>query len=233
LFCYTQLTIQLEQAEVSGCDISDEFALGAGLRHEIDIAGGEFIDVEAAPSTPALAHRLAAERIVLAEGQHGEICLEVDGWIAAAAGGLERGLLLAIDYGYPAAELYDPVRRPDGTLRAYLRHTVHDDVYRHVGRQDLTAHVDVTAVKAAAQAAGLTHLGTTTQGEFLAGLGAGDLLRAYGAEPATTIEDYLTARSSLLRMIDPAAMGRFRVMAFGRRWPDRQAVVGLEFRTGR
>jgi SAM-dependent MidA family methyltransferase len=214
---------------------TQRIVMRAGELREIKVgwAGGEFIDVEAAPSTPALAHRLAAERIVLAEGQHGEICLEVDGWIAAAAGGLERGLLLAIDYGYPAAELYDPVRRPDGTLRAYLRHTVHDDVYRHVGRQDLTAHVDVTAVEAAAQAAGLTHLGTTTQGEFLAGLGAGDLLRAYGAEPATTIEDYLTARSSLLRMIDPAAMGRFRVMAFGRRWPDRQAVVGLEFRTGR
>ena len=195
---------------------------------EIDVgwAGGEFIDVEAAPSTPALEDRLAAEGIVLAEGQRGEICLEVDGWVADAAAGLERGLLLAIDYGYPAPELYDPVRRRDGTLRAYLRHTVHDDPYRHVGRQDLTAHVDVTAVEAAAQAADLSHLGTTTQAEFLAGLGAGDLLRAYGAEPATTIEDYLTARSSLLRMIDPAAMGRFRVMAFARRWPADKSLAG-------
>src|SRR5439155_7718729 len=130
-----------------------------------------------------------------------ELSLDADAWVAEAAAGLERALLLAIDYGYPAAELFDPVRRRDGTLRAYLLHTVHDDLYRHVGRQDLTAHVDVTAVEAAAKAAGLTHLGTTTQAEFLAGLGAGDLLRAYGAEPATTIEDYLTARSSLLRMI--------------------------------
>ena len=61
-----------------------------------------------------------------------------------------RGLLLLIDYGAPAAELYDPVRRRDGTLRAYVRHQVHDDPYRHVGRQDLTAHVDVTAVERAA-----------------------------------------------------------------------------------
>ncbi len=165
--------------------------------------------------------RLTTEGVSLAEGQQAEVCLAADDWMSEAADRLERGLLLAIDYGYPALELYDPVRRPKGTLRAYVRHTVHDDPYRHVGRQDLTAHVDVTAVEAAAARAGLSHLGTTTQAEFLAGLGAGDLLRSYGGDPATTIEDYLTARSSLLRMIDPGAMGRFRVMAFGRRWPDR------------
>src|ERR687897_281444 len=72
-----------------------------------------------------------------------------------AAADLARGVLLLIDYGAPAAELYDPVRRRDGTLRAYIRHQVHDDPYRHVGRQDLTAHVDVTAVERAAHAVGL------------------------------------------------------------------------------
>ena len=73
--------------------------------------------------------------------------------------GSGRGLLLLIDYGHAATDLYDPVRRRDGTLRAYVRHRVHDDPYRHVGRQDLTAHVDVTAVERAAAAAGLAHLG--------------------------------------------------------------------------
>ena len=65
-----------------------------------------------------------------------------------------RGVLLLIDYGYPAAELYDSGRRRDGTLRAYLRHRVHDDPYRHVGRQDLTAHVDISAVERAASVPG-------------------------------------------------------------------------------
>ena len=87
------------------------------------------------------------ESIQLAEGQRAEICLALGPWVADAAAGLERGVLLLIDYGYPATELYDPVRRRDGTLRAYLRHRVHDDPYVHVGRQDLTAHVDVTAVE--------------------------------------------------------------------------------------
>jgi SAM-dependent MidA family methyltransferase len=139
--------------------------------------------------------------------------------VAGAAAGLARGLLLLIDYGAMATELYDPVRRRDGTLRAYLRHTVHDDPYRHVGRQDLTAHVDVTAVERAAIAAGLTHLATTTQAEFLVGAGTDELLRTIQADPETTLEEYLTVRSTLMRLLDPAAMGRFRVMAFGRDWP--------------
>jgi SAM-dependent MidA family methyltransferase len=206
---------------------------GATLREVmVGWSEGRFVDIEDAPSTPALASRLAADGVTLVDGQRAEICLELDAWLADAAAGLERGLLLAIDYGHPAIELYDPVRRREGTLRAYVRHTVHDDPYRHVGRQDLTAHVDVTAVVAAARSAGLTHLGTTTQAELLAELGAGDLLHGLGSDPTTTIEDYLAARAALLRMIDPAAMGRFRVMAFGRGWPDGPPPAGLGFRLG-
>ena len=190
---------------------------------------GAFVDVEADPSLRALEGRLADEGVTLADGQRAEICLAVDGWIAAAAATLGRGVLLLIDYGYPAAELYDPVRRRDGTLRAYLRHRVHDDPFVHVGRQDLTAHVDVTAVERAAGAADLKHLGTTTQAEFLVGLGTEDLLRAIQTEPATTMEDYLAVRSALVRLLDPAAMGRFRVMGFGRDWPDGPPLAGFGY----
>jgi SAM-dependent MidA family methyltransferase len=197
---------------------------------------GRFVDVEGAPSTPALVARLAADGVALEDGQRGEICLAADGWVADVGAGLRRGLLLAIDYGHPAPELYDPRRRRDGTLRAYLLHQVHDDPYIHVGRQDLTAHVDVSAVERSAGAAGLAHLGTTTQAEFLAGSGAGELLATMGTDPATTMEDYLTARSALLRMLDPAAMGRFRVMGFGRDWPGgthAPPLAGFAFRMGR
>lgn len=194
---------------------------------------GGFVDIEGEPSTPDLTARLAAEGIHLADGQRGEVDLALDGWLAAAAAGLGRGVLLLIDYGYPARELYDVARRRDGTMRAYLRHRVHDDPYRHVGRQDLTAHVDVTAVERAAAAAGLGHLGTTTQAEFLVGLGTESLLQAIQADPATTIEGYLAVRSALMRLLDPAAMGRFRVMAFGRGWPDGPTLLGLGFRLAR
>lgn len=206
------------------------------LEVRVGLDGTRFIDVETAPSTPALFVRLAAEGVSLADGQRAEVCLALDAWVAEAAAGLANGVLLLIDYGYPATELYDPVRRRDGTLRAYVRHTVHDDPYVHVGRQDLTAHVDVDAVIRAAEAAGLTHLGTTTQAEFLVGLGMDQRLRAIQTDPATTMETYLAVRSAVMRLLDPAATGRFRVMAFGRAWPkdhDGSPVMlpGFAYRT--
>jgi SAM-dependent MidA family methyltransferase len=195
--------------------------------------GGELGDVAGPPSSPALADRLAAEGIALRPGQEAEICLAIDGWIAAAAADLGRGLLLILDYGYPAAELYDPVKRPRGTLLGYWRHRVIDDPFRNIGRQDLGAHVDLTAVERAAARAGLTTVGLTTQAELLAGLGAGELLAALRGRAEITAAAYLEARAALIRMIDPTAMGRFRVMAFGRGLPEPANLRGFAFRLAR
>ena len=196
---------------------------------DVDPDGG-LVEVEIPPSTPRVATYLADAGIELVDGQTAELALGLEAWIAAIAADLERGVLLLIDYGAPAETLYDPVRRRDGTLRAYVRHQVHDDPYRHVGRQDLTAHVDVTAVERAAHAAGLTTIGITTQAEALMGLGIEAHLQAIQADPATTFEDYALVRSALMRLLDPAAMGGFRVMAFGRAWPATdpgEAPLGL------
>jgi SAM-dependent MidA family methyltransferase len=190
-------------------------------------ADDRLVDVEAEPTTPAFAARLAAESIELADGQHAEICLALDGWLEGVAAGLLRGALLLIDYGYPAKDLYDPTRRAGGTVAAYLGHQVSDDPYRAIGRQDLTAHVDVTAVERAAAAVGLDELGSTNQTDFLARLGIGDLLVAEQTRPDADLQAYLETRSALVRMIDPAAMGRFRVMAFGRNLEPDVLLPGL------
>ena len=76
-------------------------------------------------------------------------------------------------------------------------------------------------------ATGLTHLSTTTQSRFLAGLGAGELLVDLQTGPSASLQRYLDARAALVRMIDPAAMGRFRVMAFGRGVPAGAVFRGL------
>jgi SAM-dependent MidA family methyltransferase len=201
---------------------------GELLERYVGSRDGAFVEVDDAPSTPRLGARLAGEGIALADGQEAEVCLALDPWITDVAAGLTRGLVLLIDYGYPAVELYDPLRRHEGTLRAYLRHRVHDDPFVHVGRQDLTAHVDVTAVERAGSAAGLTHLGTTTQSAYLVGLGIEKRLRTIQTDPATTMEAYLALRSSIVRLLDPRAMGRFRVMSFGRGWPDGPPPAGLD-----
>jgi SAM-dependent MidA family methyltransferase len=177
------------------------------------------------PSTPALRARLATEGVQLAPGQRAEICLDVDRWVGEAAAGLGRGLLLVIDYGHPATALYAASR--GSLLRAYRGHRVHDDPFVNLGRQDLTAHVDLSAVERAAAATGLVHLGTTRQAAFLAGLGAGELLVGLQTEPATTLEAYLAARSALYRMLDPTATGAFAVLLFGRGLAADPPLAGL------
>ncbi len=184
-----------------------------------------FSTVVGPPSTPALADRLASDGITLQPGQPAEICLVLDEWIARAAAALERGVMLIIDYGAPATELYEPDR--GSTLRAYHRHRVHADPFVAIGRQDLTAHVDLTAVERAAATAGLRPLGRSRQADFLASLGIGELLVGLQSDPSTTLESYLAARSAVVRMLDPRATGGFAVIAFGRGLPDGLRLRGV------
>ena len=204
--------------------------LGTLLEDYVTADGsGGLTSVTAPPSTLELAARLANEGVRLAEGQRAEVNLAIDAWVGGAAAGLRRGLAVFIDYGHPAAALYDPGR--GSLLRAYSGHGVHDDPFRNIGRQDLTAHVDLTAVERAATLAGLDHLGTTTQAEFLAGLGTAELLVALQADERTDLGGYLEARSALVRLLDPTATGRFAVMLFGRGLATAEPELrGLSFR---
>jgi SAM-dependent MidA family methyltransferase len=194
--------------------------------------GGGFAGVLGPLSTPTLGDRLAAEGVELAEGARAEVCPGIDDWVREVGAGLDRGCVLVIDYGYPAAELYG-AGRAGGTLRAYAGHRVHDDPFVAVGRQDLTAHVDFTAVERAAAAAGLTTLGRTTQAEFLAGAGADEVLDAIRSDPSTTIEEWLLVRAALGRMLNPRAMGGFLVLVLGRGLAAEPPLRGLRYRLSR
>jgi SAM-dependent MidA family methyltransferase len=192
-------------------------------------ADGSFVDIEADPTTLALGERLEAEGVELVDGQRAEISVALDAWVSGAAADLRRGVLLLIDYGHEAPELYGPRRRA-GTLLAYVNHRAHDDPYANVGRQDLTTHVDLTAVDRAARPAGLTPVGRTTQAELLVGLGIEELLERARSDPATTLESYTALRSGLMRLLDPAATGRFAVLAYGRGIAPEPALPGFDFR---
>ncbi|HEX9044294.1 MAG TPA: SAM-dependent methyltransferase, partial [Candidatus Limnocylindrales bacterium] len=196
-----------------------------------DPGGERFVDVAADPTTPALEQRLRDDGVELADGQRAEIRLGDERWIDEAGRSLERGMVLVFDYGHEARELYGPARR-GGTLRTYLRHMVASDPYGRVGRQDITAHVDLTALVRAATRAGLTHLGTTRQSDFLVGSGLGELLNAIQGDPATTLADYTAVRSAVIRMLDPVATGGFAVVAFGRDVPA-GILPGLAWRLPR
>lgn len=180
-----------------------------------DAAPGNLLERRSEPSTAALAARLARDGVELAEGQVAEICLGLEPWLDEVAADLERGLVLVIDYGHRAPALYDPVRI-GGTLRAYAGQRAHADPFIAVGRQDLTAHVDLTALEAAARALGLNALGDVSQAAFLVGCGLEELVEGVRSNPSTTLEEWLALRSSIARLLDPAALGGFRVVLLGR-----------------
>lgn len=164
--------------------------------------------------------------LTLAAGDVIEISPAAAAWVGEAGRGLGHGYLIIIDYGYAAAELYRG-HRLGGTLRAYHQHTVSDDPFRQLGDQDLTAHVDFTALARAGAAAGLSAAGFTTQGAFLASLGLGDLLVRLQSEPGVTAQAYLDTRAAVLRLIDPAGMGRFGVLIMARHAPVAPPLRGF------
>ena len=130
-------------------------------------------------------------------------------WAASIAERLDRGLVLLMDYGYPRRELYHPDRR-DGTLRCHFRHRRHDDPLVLCGLQDITAHVDFTAI---AHAAGLDVAGFTTQSEFLLGCGLLDLVS--GVDPGSP--EFVRLAAEIKRIALPGEMGEaIKVMALTR-----------------
>ena len=145
-------------------------------------------------------------------------------WVASIAERLERGLVLLMDYGFPRRELYHPDRR-DGTLRCHFRHRRHDDPLVLCGVQDITAHVDFTAL---ARASGLDVAGFTTQGEFLLGCGLLDLVS--GLDPGSP--DFVRLTGQIKRITLPGEMGEaVKVMALTRGIDD--PLVGFSGRDHR
>lgn len=146
------------------------------------------------------------------EGYRSEVNLAALDWLQEVAARLERGYVLTIDYGYPAVQYYSPGRN-QGTLQCYYQHSFHDDPYLHIGRQDLTAHVDFTALERWGERWGLETLGFTQQGLFLMALGLGDrLVLNNSGQQATSAMDVIRRREALHLLINPMGLGGFGVL---------------------
>jgi SAM-dependent MidA family methyltransferase len=142
-----------------------------------------------------------------------EFGLQARALAATLAGMLEAGVLLFVDYGFGRGEYYHP-QRATGTLMCHSRHFAHDDPFRLPGLQDITAHVDFTAIAEACVDAGAELLGYTTQARFLVNCGITALLEA--ADPSHAA-GYLPLAAQAQRLLSPAEMGElFKVMAVGR-----------------
>ncbi|QJR12479.1 hypothetical protein DSM104443_03565 [Usitatibacter rugosus] len=142
-----------------------------------------------------------------------EVGMPAEGLVRTISAALEAGVALFIDYGFPQREYYHP-QRSMGTLRCHYRHRFHGDPFFLPGLQDITAHVDFTAMGAAAESGGCEVLGFTTQAYFLISCGLAVLVS--GGDPNMTLSR-LKATSAVHRLISPSEMGElFKVLAFGR-----------------
>lgn len=181
----------------------------------VEIDGDGFRSSTAKPISPRLPNAVRAlqqEGLALEPGYCSEINLRLDPWIEMLSQTLDAGMALLIDYGYPRREYYLPERH-GGTLMCHFRHQAHPDPFKNIGLQDMTAHVDFTALARAGTAAGLDLAGYTNQANFLLGCGLDRLVAESAGDTAALLE--LTA--GVKQLVLPSAMGeRFQVMALSR-----------------
>jgi SAM-dependent MidA family methyltransferase len=182
-----------------------------GQVHErgVALADGQLVFAERPAGTElaAAVAAIEAECGELPDGYGSEVGLIARAWAASLADWLERGVALLIDYGFPRREYYHP-QRLMGTVMCHYRHRAHADPLWLPGLNDITAHVDFTAIADAAYAAGLELLGYTSQAHFLLNCGLIDTLKA----------DHSHERAGEAhRLLSEAEMGElFKVMALGR-----------------
>ena len=169
------------------------------------------------PSCSAFPEYLRLYGAPLEEGQRAEINLQALEWLEKVNRILERGFILTIDYGFEADALYAPSRR-DGTLLAYFRHAAFSDPYQHLGLQDLTAHVNFTALIRRGEELGLKKIGFTDQYRFLLALGLlqemEDLEKKSALYPPA---EFLKSKLAMKHFLIPGGMGTlFKVLAQGK-----------------
>jgi len=213
---------ELPSQITQGCVFSNELLdampvhrvlLENGILHELYVAlGDDGFHERAGPlSSSALEEYFAEQRITLQNQQQAEACLEGCRWIEEVAGKLGRGFVLTIDYGHSARELFDE-RHMRGTLLAYSRHRASEDYFLAPGHQDLTAHVNFTAIENCGRRGGLARTGFTSQSNFLLALARHTQFEDLQSE---TMNEQQRARARLLfkTLIYPEGMGEtFQVL---------------------
>ncbi|HZO03353.1 MAG TPA: SAM-dependent methyltransferase [Burkholderiales bacterium] len=166
---------------------------------------------EERPASGALLEE--ARKIAVPAPYDSELGLAGQAWLRTLAGHLAEGVVLVIDYGFPHAEYYHP-QRAMGTLMCHARHRAHGDPFERPGEQDITAHVDFSALAHAAREGGLAVLGYATQAQFLVNCGITEVLAEVNVENAL---HYAPIAAEAQLLLSPAEMGElFKVLAVGR-----------------
>ncbi len=190
---------------------------GAWQRQMVTVEAGEFAFVQQPLPEPLALQllRQIPDAEQLPEGYVTEIHPVAEGFMASLAGMLQhgRGAAILVDYGFPAREFYVD-QRTGGTLMCHYRHHAHPAPFYLPGLQDITAHVDFTAMALAAQDNGVDVLGYMNQAAFLLGAGIGELLLRTSPDDALR---YLPQAGAVHKLVSPAEMGElFKVLIVGK-----------------
>lgn len=208
--------------EFSGLILANE-VLDAMPVHLVRWSGAEILErgvTCAADGSFQWADRLA-HGTVLDVAQHlpvhppylSEVAPSASAWVAECGRLLSSGALLLLDYGFPRSEYYHPQRNA-GTLMCHYRHHAHSDPLWWPGLNDITVHVNFTAVAEAGVSSGLDLVGYTSQAAFLMECGILERLQATG--PSDSV-GYLREASSVQKLLSPSEMGElFKVIAFSK-----------------
>lgn len=188
--------------------------------HELYVTvdhSGSFVWTKGPFSTPRLTEFLDQYSIKLAPGQIIEVNLAIDEWLADVASQLKHGYLITVDYGAEQEELYDPVLRPNGTLRAFSKHGFVDDVLSAPGEYDITSSVNWTQVMATGERFGLETVEFASQDKFLLKAGLLEVLQQK-SDRVTTDSEKLKLATDAREMILPGGMASsFQVLVQKRR----------------
>ncbi len=148
-------------------------------------------------------------------GYRSELAIEASAWVSTIASRISRGVLLLIDYGFAASEFYLP-QRASGTLMCHYRHHTHENPLVLLGLQDVTAHVDFSAVAQAGIQQCLTLLGYTTQARFLMHNQIGELASERIAQ-CQSVQERIAVTQGFQQLMSEAHMGElFKVIALAR-----------------
>ena len=199
---------------------------GRWQRQMVTVENGAFAFVQQALPDELALHlaRQIPDAERLPEGYVTEIHPVAEGFMASLASMMKggRGAAFLFDYGFPAREYYLD-QRMGGTLMCHYRHHSHPDPFFLPGLQDITAHVDFTAMALAAQEAGLPVLAYMNQASFLLGCGIGEMLLA--TDPADAMR-YLPQSKAVQKLVSPAEMGElFKVLVVGQDVDLPEAIV--------
>ena len=235
--------LEIDDRSLVGCCFSNEL-IDAFAVHQVIIKdrqlkevyltleSGKITEIYGEISTPQIAKYFKLIDIDLLQqnypdGYRTEVNLAALDWLDTVNRKLYQGYLLTIDYGYPATKYYHP-QRSQGTLQCYYQHRRHNNPYVNLGQQDITTHVDFTALENHGKQQELATLGLTKLAIFLMALGLGDRLQELSSGKYNVME-VLQRRDALHQLMNPTGLGGFGVLLQGKNLNQtQQKITGLK-----